>query len=55
MAKIKVDFINDDIDALNNAELRESKIAELHEALDACIECFGDNLKASVTVDTEKE
>ena len=55
MAKVKVDFNTEDINALKDSELREEKIAELHEALEACIECVEDNVKASVTIDTEKE
>ena len=55
MAKIKVQLNTDDITALNNPKEREDKKAELHEAFDTCLECFEDNLCATITIDTDKD
>ena len=55
MAKIKVQLNTDDITALNSPDERDDKKAELHEAFDACLECYEENLSATITIDTDKE
>ena len=55
MAKVKVDFTTEDIEMLRSEDDRADKIAELHAALDACIDSVESNVKASITIDTDKE